>query len=245
MAIGDYYPYIPSPKDIPLEYNPYSSYSDFDCVNAYYHINEALEEYYEDNWNFDLGYDINVYTHYELDDDYAGYFPIPDHYIVLGHGDDLNNAAHARDIMLHEVQHAVTDKIWYDAGESINTNFELSLNEAYSDYHACSQVGDWVMGDWYCDGESNCERDLTNHMADPNWDSTYPYDIYNNSLVISHAFYEIQYEIGLSNADDCIFASNEDVRPNDFEDLYDALCSECSDPNTVRNILDTHWDTLL
>ncbi len=243
IIAGDWYPYCPD-TNFDLDYNPSSSYSDFDCVNAYHHINESLEEYYEDNWGYDLGYDIEVYTHY-YDSSGEGHDCAfcslgPNPFIALGHGYIYTkNAAHARDIMLHELQHVVTDEIYYpNMGSDI---FMYSLDEAYSDYFAGTQTNDPEQGEWYVN-DPNYVRDLLEHVTYNNdWDKSN--DPHIKGLVMSHPFWHIRTELGQSEADDIIFCSIGET-PDNWNDLYDALtCVECNPDysDEVEDILDAHW----
>lgn len=248
IIVGDYYPYLPSPINFDLDYSPSAAYSYFDCVNTYFHISESLEEYYGDNWGFNLGYRIDAWTHWGADADNAYYFPYPDRYLAFGHGYyRLKNTAHARDVILHELQHAVTDACyaWFPSSPNV---FEAALTEAYSDYFAATQCGDFDHGDWVCNFSSDIRHmDDPDHVDDDDWDPDA--DPHINSLVISHALWHMydDVNIGPTEADDLIFCSCEDYTPNSFNDLYNALTDygNPSDPNAVEAILDAHWGDLL
>ena len=125
---------------------PYLSY--FDQVNVYEHVSASLEDFYDDTLDYDLGYDIPALTHFDIGGAYcdgAWYFPSPSGGPVIcfgAGGTNFYNLAQARDVILHELQHAVTDDIYDGAMYTDPNTFIWAINETFSDYFACSQTDD-------------------------------------------------------------------------------------------------------
>ncbi len=243
---GNYYPYIPDPTNFDLDYNPSTSYSDFDCVNVYYHLMNSEIYLYLDNWEYELPY-LLVYTHYMENQDtayYASVSPPYTPYICLGHGGtNLRNTAHARDLILHELQHAVTDDFYSTALNS--TYFLAALNEAYSDFFSSYQTQDPNQGEWVFKDSSNM-RHLDLYFDANDWDTGQDYHI--SSQVISSAFWELQEEYGFEGAEHLYLSLAQ--CPEDWEDLYTALHDDIAgwlpiDPDFVEDLLTERWGSLL
>jgi len=116
----------------------------------------------------------------------------------------VNNAARARDCILHELQHAVTDVIYDPA--LVSPPWPLYdyvvVNEAYSDYFACTQTNDPVFAEWWCPTEA---RDNSQYYRFPeNWHLT---DQYIAMKVPGSTFWQMRYDLGQIVADQVIFKS--------------------------------------
>lgn len=77
--------------------------------------------------------------------------------IYFGDGNKLNDLAKEAGVIHHEYTHAVTRKI-----NSLRYGEAGAMNEAFSDYFACTQDEEPQIGEWCCERlERECFRDLT------------------------------------------------------------------------------------
>ena len=245
VMTGTYWLSLPN-INFDLDYTPVQLpyLSNFDQVNVYEHVSISLEDYYDDIHGYDLGYDIAVLTH----NDYGGpgsdnaYYSPLDHMLFFGAGGaKFYNLAHARDVILHELQHAVTDEIYAELPYDPNT-FIWAINESFSDYFACSQTDDEEIGEGIVKDPNKIrnwddhfdEDDWTWHDGDPSWGSRE--ENYINSQVISHQLGWIFDYLGQNDADDVVWCIlNQE--PGDWS-AYNTACSYCSsaDPNILAMI---------
>ncbi len=195
-SVYSYFPYYQIPYTWNFTWNedPYNYNSLFDSQNVCWHINNSLYNFYWLEEGFDLGYQIKCFTHVNS--------PLGPHYDgidrTLNFTHDmppiLRNSAWARDVMLHELQHAVTHKI-YDPYYLGNDVYELALNETFSDYFSCAQTEDPDQGEWFMiDPNMRRHLDIRRNMSQ--WD---PNVYHKSSQIYSSALWDIRENRGFSS----------------------------------------------
>lgn len=174
VVYGYYHPTdggLPSTLNMLLSFDTNVTYSKQDCVNIYYHLNNSLTNYYEGVHNFSLGYNLLARAHFP-DSPSSWYEPIlKELRFGIGDGVIINNPARSRELILHELQHAVTCKIWncYPDPTAIEKN---AINEAYSDYFACTQSGNGLLGEWVFINFDDVRKIYLNYKYPQNWTGT-------------------------------------------------------------------------
>lgn len=115
-----------------------------------------------------------------------------------GSGSQYSNFAMFSDVIYHEYTHGVTDGI-YPNGMLPYTGQPGALNEAWSDYIACSINGDPLMGDYMLGGNPHSAfRDLESHMVFPqNWVG----EVHGDSPFISAPLWTIRAALGVAATD--------------------------------------------
>jgi|GEM_PF-2067283 len=114
----------------------------FDEVNAYYHTNK-VHDFFSQYGFTGLDRSMKVTVHYGTAYDNA-YFSPMEGAIALGDGSRLNDLAKEESVIYHEYTHAVTN-----AMVSMPYSAESgAINEAFSDYFACTMTEDPVVGEW-------------------------------------------------------------------------------------------------
>jgi len=198
--------HIPAIKDYNHDYDPYNLDLLFDSANVFYHVNESLYNYYLAEHDFDLGHQVRCITHvsdptiYAQEDGITRYIYFSDGRPALGYP---RNPTWAREGILHELQHVVSDKIYepnlLGNGKTPELYMEKSLLEAFSDYFACAQTGDATYGEWtfamspdlirHLDGRRNMSD-----YSDQDLENAY----HDNSLIYSSALWEIRGDLGIT-----------------------------------------------
>ena len=114
----------------------------FDEVNAYYHTNKVHD--FVGQYGF-TGLDraIKVTVHYGTKYDNAFFSPM-EGAIALGDGNRLNDLSKEETVIYHEYGHAVTNAMVYMPYSSESG----AINEAFSDYLACTMTNDPMVGEW-------------------------------------------------------------------------------------------------
>jgi hypothetical protein len=117
--------------------------------------------------------------------------------IYFGEGSQYHDFAMFSDVIYHEYTHGVTDGIYPD-GMLPYTGQPGAMNEAWSDYIACSINGDPLMGE-YLDGYAHSYfRNLESHMVFPqNWVG----EVHGDSPFISAPLWTIRQALGADLAD--------------------------------------------
>lgn len=206
VVYGNYHPStgLPSTLNMLLSFDTNVTYSKQDCVNIYYHLDYSLKNYYGQVHNYSLGYNLLARAHYV--DPSSWYDPFSHELrFGIGDGDRLNNPARSRQMILHELQHAVTCSLWdcYPDPTAIAKN---AINEAYSDYFACSQTDLGVFGAYVFRHAEDLRIILVDYRYPENWTGTQA-SLYTDMLVPASTFWDIREEFLQSNADDIVFLS--------------------------------------
>ncbi|HOD39122.1 MAG: Bacillolysin precursor [bacterium ADurb.Bin243] len=114
----------------------------FDEVNAYYHTNKVHD--FVAQYGFTgLDRSIKVTVHYGTKYDNAFFSPM-EGAIALGDGNRLNDLSKEESVIYHEYGHAVTNAMVYMPYSSESG----AINEAFSDYLACTMTDDSMVGEW-------------------------------------------------------------------------------------------------
>jgi hypothetical protein len=115
-----------------------------------------------------------------------------------GSGAAYNNFAMYSDIIYHEYTHGVTDGI-YPNGTLPYTGQSGALNEAWSDYIACTINGDPLMGEWLSGRPGGEFRNLENNLVFPN---NWADQVHADSRFVSGALWRIRAQMGAEFTDD-------------------------------------------
>jgi len=217
------YPYY----DLPDYWNPNVNWSDvtyskLDNNNVFYHVTNALEDYYYDVHGIDLGFSMIGNVHIPnatYGQDYAWY-DASNNTINFGIGGTrFNNGARARDVVLHELQHLVTDLIFNPFPYSNPTYSQLVLNESWSDYFSSTITGDPNCGEWFFKDSNSVRHIDVDYEYPDDWNGSD--DIYNDSLIPSSTLWDIRDRIGQGDADTLTLYSIV-LEPYSLETLRDA-----------------------
>jgi hypothetical protein len=131
------------------------------------------------------------------------------------------STARSADIVYHEYVHAVTDKLCQLGRSKTEGAQSHGLSEGYSDYFACSTLGDPRFGDYAMnaeDGFRNCAKQGVCFAPD------FAGSLYSTGEVWSSVLWAIRSEIGAADADTLAVASLEFLGPEStFEDGLAAL----------------------
>jgi len=197
------YSSVPPTYNFSLDWDPYIYYSMSDCVNLCFQLTNSLVDFYQNVHGFNLGYNIVSWAHWLAEPGNACYDPATRNlYFGGGDGITVNNGARARDCILHELQHAVTDVIYNPAIIPPPTWDYLVINEAYSDYFACSQTNDALFAEWW--SPANVRNHANYYRFPEDWTGI---NKYVDMMVPGSTFWEIRFTIGQVDADRVIFGS--------------------------------------
>jgi hypothetical protein len=118
--------------------------------------------------------------------------------IYFGSGSEYQNFAMFSDVIYHEYTHGVTDGI-YPNGMLPYIDQPGALNEAWSDYIACSINGDPLMGEYLLQNNPfSAFRDLENDLVYPrNWSG----EVHADSRFVSGALWRIRAAMGAAFTD--------------------------------------------
>jgi Zn-dependent metalloprotease len=192
-----------------------------DEYNVFYHVN-LIHDYYLNNFGYQWDYsgdpamDAYVYVN-STDAYYVGasiYFGT-----AVASGDPTQRFyARTSDVIYHEYTHAVKD--------DINANNNGAIDEGFSDYFACTIVGESLFGEGYHAG-----RPLDNNYLYPDdWVVSSPpqyTDNYYNGLIMSGAAWDLREALGASITDNVIFEGlcNLGISPytQDFRNLIGCI----------------------
>jgi parallel beta-helix repeat protein len=215
--------------DLTYIYDPNNTH--FDEVMAYYHFNR-FQKYLIDNLQYQLPVKVVATVHYGTN--YANAFAKHDMsgnsdslFFGDGNGTTYNDFAKENDIIYHEYQHLVTDCITYTGLDG--DNFEtLAMDEAFSDYFACSYAASPLYGE-YIKAGSGSERNLQNtyKMSDGGAPGLPLQGYHNFSQVFSGALWDMRQDalIGQTNTDILAFEGldNLDQALPEYIDGYEAI----------------------
>ncbi|MBK6766197.1 MAG: hypothetical protein IPG71_07725 [bacterium] len=114
-----------------------------------------------------------------------------------GSGQNYGDFAMYSDVIYHEYTHGVTDGI-YPNGMLPYVDQPGAMNEAWSDYFACTINGDPLMAEWLSGNANTYFRDLAGHMHYPeNWVG----EVHGDSPFISAPLWRIRTAMGTDFAD--------------------------------------------
>lgn len=144
-----------------------------------------------------------------------------------GGGMNYGNFGMFSDVIYHEYQHGVTDGIYPDDMLPY-IDQPGALNEAWSDYFACSINDDPLMGDWLTgNGQSNF-RDLESSMVFPrNWVG----EVHGDSPFISAPLWKIRRDLGVGYADTLAHFARYGLSELFFDYFLDVLETDDTDGN--------------
>lgn len=188
----------------------------FDEVNAYYHVNK-VHDFYKSAFGFSaLDRPMQTTVHYDDKYDNAFFSPL-DGTLALGDGNKLNDLSKEESIIYHEYSHAVTNelvKMPYK-GES------GAMNEAFSDYFACTISDDPAVGEW---AMAKINRPFIRNLENK---SHYPEDIQNevhaDSNIYGGALWELRKALGAKVSDVIVHFSRNYMTGSACPDFKDGL----------------------
>ncbi len=169
-------------------------------VMVFYHTNKIHDFVKAFGFNgMDYQIQATVYSH-DIDRNYSGanayYYNGTMHFGRGNSSYGIKNMARSADVIYHEYSHGVTDKIYENAGGLPYRDQPGAMNEAWSDYWACTQTGDWVMGEWVMPSEY--QRYLQNNNRYPD---NYVGEVHEDSKIYSGALWDIRNGAGKTVTD--------------------------------------------
>ena len=214
-----------------------------DEYNVFYHVN-LIHDYYLDNFGYEWDYygnpSMDAYVYYNSTDAfYSGgniYFGIN-----VASGDPTQRYyARTSDVIYHEYTHAVKD--------DIDANDDAAIDEGFSDYFACTIVGESLYGEGYHGG-----RPLENNYLYPDdWNPTGTWrDRYYNGIIIAGGAWDLREDLGATITDRLIFEGlcNLGISPHtqDFRNLIGCILEADDDEygDSNPNNSTPHQDEIL
>ncbi|MCB9366185.1 MAG: T9SS type A sorting domain-containing protein [Calditrichaeota bacterium] len=164
-------------------------------LNLYYHT-EFIHDWYKvlDPAYNALDYPMPAVANYGSSYDNAFWNGFGTYY---GSGSNYGNFAMYSDVIYHEYTHGVTDGI-YPNGMLPYVGQPGAMNEAWSDYFACTINEDPLMGEWLTGNAHSALRDLESDMHYPqNWVG----EVHGDSPFISAPLWRLRAWLGTSYAD--------------------------------------------
>lgn len=173
----------------------------FDEVCAYFYTDRA-HAYYKERFGFaDLDRMQRVHVHFGDALDNA-YYSRWDQTILLGDGDRWNDLAREEAVLWHEYGHAVTYAIC-----SLNVGEAGAMNEAFSDYFACSMSNDPEIGEWVTAKAG--EPYLRRIANDARYPRDYADQVHHDSLIYSGALWDLRGAVGARDCDELVHFSRK------------------------------------
>ncbi|MBN2543821.1 T9SS type A sorting domain-containing protein [bacterium] len=197
-------------------------------VNVYYHTNLVHDWYKAIDPDFDaLDYPMPVVVNDTVS-------PTPDNAfwdgtgMHFGAGNSCNNFGHFSDVVYHEYTHGVTHFI-YPMGGLEYTGQSGAMDEAFSDYFACTILDDCEHGEDVC--SVNPFRNLDNVLRYPdNWVG----EVHADGAIISGAFWDMRELFGRNYTDSLVHFARYGWAEN-FEDfLIEVLVVDDDDGNLAN-----------
>jgi len=175
-----YYPYEwDEPHDIDA--------SLFDSANVFYHVNATLNNYYNDELDFNgLGYKLVCYTHKN-----TTIYQINSRQLWFGPAYNGKSMARDEEAIQHELQHAVTHKLYNFIYPDPWPDEFMPLNESFSYYFPCSQDGDPIQSEWITGTED--PWDISPFFGMEDWEDGKPHD---NGKIYANALWDIRQNRG-------------------------------------------------
>ncbi len=200
-----------------------------DQMNGYYHTNR-MHNYVKDTLGFSgMDYRMTVTVNYSYMADNANY---DGHGINFGGGETIfYDMALFSDVIYHEYTHGVTHHI-YPSGMLPYSGQSGAIDEALSDYFACSITGNPLMGD------GGLFRDGTTFMRRVNGLKVFPGnfvgEVHADGEIISPCWWTILEEIGRPLADSLVHLTRF-LYPEDFEAFFWATLTTDDDDGNIYN----------
>ncbi|MGI0014524.1 MAG: M36 family metallopeptidase, partial [Nitrososphaera sp.] len=199
-------------------YNPSDTH--FDEVMVYYHANR-----FQDDYLGNLGYPYLNYPGTLVKAEATVHFgtnlnnaeAISPNILHFGDGDGVtyNDFAKEDDVINHEYQHLVTEYITSSGLDAPGNFYDQTdaMDEAFSDYLACSFAGTPLQGEYVRVGPGS-ERNLDNSFTMSDWDGdppdAIPADRYHDGgQIFSGALWDLRQQLGQSIADVLAFEGLE------------------------------------
>ncbi len=227
-------------------YGMYADVNNDDGPDASYDTTVASGQTHDWLWDYDLARqdEVNMYYHVNRVHDFfvgldPGFtsmdFPLPatvgygDHYenafwngygIYFGEGGGtFRNFALFCDVIYHEYTHGVTDYI-YPPGMLPYTGQSGAMNEAWSDYFACTITDEPLMGEGGLYTNNQVMRSLDNTLKYPdNWTG----EVHADGEIIGGAMWDLREAVGASVADSLLHFAKY-LLAETFDDyFYDVL----------------------
>lgn len=190
----------------------------FDEVNAYYHVNK-VHDFFSQFGFTGLDRSIKVTVHYGTKYDNAFFSPM-EGAIALGDGNRLNDLAKEESVIYHEYTHAVTNAMAYMPYSSESG----AINEAFSDYFACTMTEDSMVGEW---AVAKMNKPFIRNMDNK---AHYPEDIQNevhaDSNIYGGALWDLRKALGAEISDKIIhFSRNylKGIKSQKFSDGVNSI----------------------
>lgn len=189
----------------------------FDEVNAYYHVNK-VHDYFSQFGFTGLDRSFKVVVHYGDKYDNAFFSPMQG-IIALGDGNKLNDLAKEESVIYHEYGHAVTN-----AMVSMPYSSESgAINEAFSDYVACTMTEDPMVGEW---AVAKMNKPFIRNMDNK---THYPEDIQNevhyDSNIYGGALWDLRKAAGAKATDKIVHFSRNYLKGIKNQKFTDGLNS--------------------
>ncbi|MCK5833572.1 hypothetical protein KAH81_07875 [bacterium] len=213
----------------PFNHSWTTSSSPDDEMNAYYHVN-VIHNYVKDTLGFSsMDYSMPVTVNYSGMDDNANW----DGYgINFGGGATIfYDMVLFCDVIYHEYTHGVTHNI-YPSSALPYSGQSGAIDEALSDYFACSKTENPLMGD------GGLYRSGTAFMRRVNGPKVFPGDFYGevhaDGEIISACWWPIREELGRYFTDSLVHLSRF-LYPEDFEEFFWATVNIDDDDGNIYN----------
>ncbi|MCC6476501.1 T9SS type A sorting domain-containing protein [bacterium] len=147
-----------------------------------------------------------------------------------GSGATYDNFAMYSDVIYHEYTHGVTDGIYPDDMLPY-IDQPGALNEAWSDYFACSINEDPLMGEWLTGSAHSAMRDLESNMIFPdNWGN----EVHHDSPFISVPLWRLRNWLGVAYADSIAHFARYSLAET-FVDYLQAVLEADDDDGDLSN----------
>ncbi len=147
-----------------------------------------------------------------------------------GSGMTYGNFAMYSDVIYHEYTHGVTDGIYPD-GTLPYTGQSGAMNEAWSDYFACTINGDHLMGEWLTGNATSYFRNLLSTTIYPqNWVG----QVHGDSPFISAPLWTIRNELGVGYGDSLAHFARYALAETFFDYFLAVLETDDTDGNLAN-----------
>ncbi len=202
-------------------------------INVFYHTNYVHDFYKELDPAFvGLDYPMPIVVNDTVS-------PTPDNAfwngigMHFGKGSRCSNFGHFADVIYHEYTHGVTHMI-YPLGTLPYIDESGAINEAFSDYFACTILDDPIHGEKVCGATPF--RDLTEFLTMDDWVG----EVHADGNIISGAWWEIRDELGVDYCDNLVHFTRYGA-PETFEDLFIEMLILDDDDGDLHNGTPNFW----
>lgn len=194
-------------------------------LNLYYHTTFIHDWVKQIDNDYDaLDYPMPAVANYSSSYDNAFWNGWGTYY---GSGMTYGNFAMFSDVIYHEYEHGVTDGIYPDDMLPY-IDQPGAMNEAWSDYFACTINGDPLMAEWLSGSAHSYFRDLESNMFYPrNWVG----EVHGDSPFISAPLWTIRQELGISYTDSLAHFARYGLSELFFDYFVNVLETDDNDGN--------------